>query len=316
MEPVTPKLPLIDTLKALLIFLVVFGHLLEPVISGSPLIRDLYKTIYVFHIPAFIFLAGITSRKVIQKSRLMHLCVLLVVFQVLYVMLASPASEAIVHYSVTPYWLVWFLLSLIFWRCLVPLFHRFDYPVLLSFVIAFTADQIPFLGYELSAARTLIFLPFFMVGHFYGKEIIAFLGQQKAALRAVACGGGLIIVLLFAAYIKSRFLLYGSVPATIMAGDLLNALFFRSLHYLSACAGIVAVIVLAQSGKIRMPVRFGQRSLSIFLTHGLLVMLLRDELRAVESSIGSIGFIPLTFILAIILCYLCSFFENVLRWQK
>ena len=45
-----------DNLKGILIFLVVFGHLLELV--GGPAAAWLYRLIYSFHMPAFVFCSG------------------------------------------------------------------------------------------------------------------------------------------------------------------------------------------------------------------------------------------------------------------
>ena len=47
----------IDNLKGILIFLVVFGHLLELVITKGHA-KYIYELIYSFHMPFFIFLSG------------------------------------------------------------------------------------------------------------------------------------------------------------------------------------------------------------------------------------------------------------------
>lgn len=44
----------IENLKVILIFCVIFGHLLEPLEGGY----GLYKIIYSFHMPMFLFLNG------------------------------------------------------------------------------------------------------------------------------------------------------------------------------------------------------------------------------------------------------------------
>lgn len=55
------RTPYIDNTKAVLIALVVFGHLLESVsFSGKTM---LYIAIYTFHMPAFVFLSGLCFKK-------------------------------------------------------------------------------------------------------------------------------------------------------------------------------------------------------------------------------------------------------------
>ena len=54
----TKRIYKFDNLKAILIFLVVFGHFLE-LVEGHKL---LYLTIYSFHMPLFLFLSGYFAR--------------------------------------------------------------------------------------------------------------------------------------------------------------------------------------------------------------------------------------------------------------
>ena len=50
----------IDTIKTLLIFLVVFGHLLELNLNGK--FKYIYCVIYIFHMAAFVFCSGYLFR--------------------------------------------------------------------------------------------------------------------------------------------------------------------------------------------------------------------------------------------------------------
>ena len=50
-----------DNVKALLIFLVVLGHMTTDYVSDSHLVRWTTLWIYSFHMPAFIFLSGLGS---------------------------------------------------------------------------------------------------------------------------------------------------------------------------------------------------------------------------------------------------------------
>ena len=57
-----------DNLKFILIFLVVLGHILEPLISDSINLKRLYIFIYTFHMPAFIFISGLFSKKAVEEK--------------------------------------------------------------------------------------------------------------------------------------------------------------------------------------------------------------------------------------------------------
>ncbi|WP_368917457.1 acyltransferase family protein, partial [Staphylococcus haemolyticus] len=47
-----------DNARAILIFLVVFGHMIQPYTSESKYLSALYLLIYSFHMPSFLFISG------------------------------------------------------------------------------------------------------------------------------------------------------------------------------------------------------------------------------------------------------------------
>lgn len=58
-----------DNVKALLIFLVVVGHMTSDYVSDSHLVRWTTLWIYMFHMPAFIFLSGLVHKQYITEER-------------------------------------------------------------------------------------------------------------------------------------------------------------------------------------------------------------------------------------------------------
>ena len=63
-----------DNARVLLIFLVVFGHMLQPFIDGSRGLHTLYIWIYTFHMPAFILLSGFFAKGSGDKGYIMKSC--------------------------------------------------------------------------------------------------------------------------------------------------------------------------------------------------------------------------------------------------
>ena len=59
----------IDNLKVILIFLVVFGHLIERYIDTNSTLLGVYMFIYTFHMPLFIFVSGFLSKKHLQEQK-------------------------------------------------------------------------------------------------------------------------------------------------------------------------------------------------------------------------------------------------------
>ena len=58
-----------DNVKALLIFLVVIGHMTSDYVSDSHMVRWITLWIYTFHMPAFIFISGLMHKHYITEER-------------------------------------------------------------------------------------------------------------------------------------------------------------------------------------------------------------------------------------------------------
>ena len=123
------RIPFFDNARAILIFLVVFGHMIQPFASDSHLINSLYAIIYIFHMPMFILLAGFFAkgsgkpRYILKLAK--NLLLPYLIFQLLYTGLyfilgREEWYKGILH----PQWAMWFLLSLFGWHILLILFKR------------------------------------------------------------------------------------------------------------------------------------------------------------------------------------------------
>src|SRR5690625_864252 len=108
-----------DNAKIILIFLVVFGHLIQPFISASSELNTLYLWIYTFHMPAFIFLAGFFAKGSGNKEYIINLAKKLLIpyilFQLLYTgyyfFIGKENWQTGIFYPHGPFW---FLFSLFF----------------------------------------------------------------------------------------------------------------------------------------------------------------------------------------------------------
>lgn len=267
----------IDALKGAGILLVVFGHLIEKPSAQSMLLQTLYTDIYAFHMPLFVFLSGIFARETLKSQDYRRIAWTLffplVVFQLIY--LGAGRLTGWYSYSpLTPYWLLWFIASLIGWRLLLPLFAS---PIGLAaaLIAAIFVGYDDAVGYALSAARTIYFLPFFVLGHLYGARLVALAGRHRPAFSCLF-GLSMLLVTLWwlngldgAALTGSRD--YSSA-APFPAYPGLGRLLVLSL----SLAGVLGFCALVPS-RSTMLAWFGARSLSIYLVHGLIVMVLASS---------------------------------------
>ena len=163
-----------DSLKFVLIFLVVYGHIAPRYMEGSQFNMAIFNFIYMFHMPLFIFVSGrfshIRDRKRYKQS-IFRLFETYVVFQIIrtafQVLLGGKLTIGCLY---TPQWTLWYLIALIYWRLMVyympeKWLKQRKYLIFLSVLICLMAGFIP-LDYPFVVQRTLTFLPFFVLGYY------------------------------------------------------------------------------------------------------------------------------------------------------
>lgn len=172
-----------DSLKFVLIFLVVLGHCIGSYMPVGGFNRALYNSIYTFHMPMFIFVSGMFSQikdRNKYKLGILRIMETYIVFQLIRavtpMLLTSDITlRSIASVIVGPRYTLWYLLSLIFWRLMVyftPEKVIRNYPIwiiLICIFISLFGGFIP-VGSEFSLQRTMTFLPFFFMGY-YAKDI-------------------------------------------------------------------------------------------------------------------------------------------------
>ncbi|MFW8566140.1 acyltransferase family protein [Orrella sp. 11846] len=299
-----------ESLKGLLIFLVVLGHFLEPFLT-RPEIARLYKFIYAFHMPAFVFLSGLFARAASTSEAWRMVKPLLLIF------LTFAIAYECVHYllfremsqyahQLAPYWILWYLVSLACWRLVAPTVRALPYAVVSVTVFSLAVLSTPFVGYPFSLARTFTFLPFFVVGILYGNDL----------LRLGACGrfptfiaGALLMLLVFwTSQMFSFQLLWGSVSLVRLSPDLSQSLLERVVLYGVSFAGIVALLWIVN---IALPVlsRWGANSLSVYAWHGLVVMVVKARFSPDASSMSAVELIGILAVVSACLCFIFSSYQ-------
>ena len=101
-----------DNIKGFLILLVVFGHVLYKLQATSPIINTTVDSIYMFHMPAFIFVSGYFGKS--ERSRsfesIIKLIFLFFIFNSITLFI-----EGYTDY-LQPIYSYWYLIALIVWR--------------------------------------------------------------------------------------------------------------------------------------------------------------------------------------------------------
>ena len=261
--------------KALLLFLVIYGHLIETHIGDSDFFLWQYRFIYAVHMPLFAFLSGFFLKSEYDCLKQMRTAVKIYVPAQLIAMVVIWLTEKRVLSFFTPYWHLWYLMSLFFWAGICYFAVRIKkrwkrWTVLfLSILIACLCGYADGNGRVLSLSRTLYFLPFVLLGCFLPK------GIRFAAHRRKGIVAGFVAIVLFVRFISGWpvELLYGADSFDTLA--LANGTVARLLCILVA-AGLGWALLSLLPGKALSVSRVGVDTLLIYLLHGPLVRLARN----------------------------------------
>ena len=293
---------MIDNARFILIVLVVLGHFLTTM-QGSPVLDVLYSWIYMFHMPAFVFLSGlvinaeaVTAR---QGSRLVSgLLAPLVVFTLLYEVFGLIIDQPVPSDDnlMDPYWLLWFIVALTIWRLMVPVLRSLRWPVATTLVISTLLVLISDLPAVWSIDRVIVLLPFFTAGLVVTPERIRALRTRR--WRLVSAGILVVSVPLsvWVTQLPAGFLTYNDGVESI--GDVPEFLFM----YLVATAMIVALLSLTPSSRGVMT-KWGTRTMYVYLLHGFFVRAFRSAGlgEALTSPAGLVLIVVVSVGLAIVL---------------
>ncbi|UYO00058.1 MAG: acyltransferase family protein [Devosia sp.] len=271
----TTRSAYIDNLKAILITLVVFGHIVEIGFKADGANSEIYRLIYTFHMPAFVFVSGYLSSKdrfgtSWALSFLTPISVY-IPFQFLYSSLDITFSgrSDLIYYLVRPYWLMWYLLSLAIWRAFLPFLRVTNISIPLSIGVAILAGFVVQDGGELSIGRTIFFLPFFLVGYRLRNTDLA---PQLSVWRVCAALAVLLLILLMffgpAHEANVRWLFGREGYFRLKEPEWGGA--YRLAVYLVAAAGVWSILQVTPS-RAGWWTEIGRQSLSAYVWHGFFI---------------------------------------------
>lgn len=277
----------IDSIKGVLIFLVVFGHFLESIIGWrGDYSSTLLHLIYSFHMPFFILISGYFFSVNNFNKKLLGVFLVYIIYQTIYSIPSLINGTLSYKYFYEPSWIMWFLMSMIFWMLITKVIKNITLPVIaVSIICSLLVSMCHIDGHILSYMRTIVFYPFFIIG--------LYLKQRNIGVDSVSRLRVIPLILIFILF--TSIFLYFDVDKWVLFG----LYSYNDAGYTDTEGVLLRLFVFAYSALIIILLsriikensilsRVGERSLSIYLTHGIIVIILNKFINLNDNVISVI----------------------------
>lgn len=278
----TPYSCLVDNIKVLLIFLVVFNHIIAfQLVKVDLIVRYIWYAITIFHMPAFIFISGYLSKK--PQSAMKNVKNLLIPYILGYsltwyaqIWLGKSVDYEILRPSGT---VMWYVLALFVYRLTIEALGKVRFIIPLSIILALWAGTRPEFTTYLSTSRIVVFFPFFVAGYLWKSEYTRAVRDFKGKWILIPISG-------FLLYAVPNYMITNEMPVDIFRGNhtyLLsgltdeNGIVIRLLMYLISFVLILTFFALLPDMKL--PLTFiGRNTMGIYFFHYPILIVLNGLL--------------------------------------
>lgn len=251
-----------DNIKGFLIILVVFAHCLFG-LQGRPLNNFFVDAIYMFHMPAFVFVSGFFSKSDHSRSffPMMNLVVAFVLLDGFFLLREIFSGRA--PSLVEPYFSAWYLIALIIWRLTIPYLEHvrniLPLTIFFSLIAGFWVD----IDMHFASVKIVVFYPYFMAGYLFSAELATKVQSKKFFPLGLTL---LLLTICAGVFAHETFNLTDRDLLPNSYADL-NGLFGRiSLHIIASLS--IAVLLMSSVEKVfPLLTKAGRNSLAIYLLH-------------------------------------------------
>ncbi len=263
-----------DNIKGFLMLLTVFGHILFQLQDSSAVIDVTVDIIYMFHMPAFVFVSGYFGKSERSHSfeSIIKLLFLFFIFNSIMGFIYGFGS------MLEPMYSYWYLIALAVWRLTAHRIAKFKEINLILFAAALFVGFYPSVNNTFAAARIIGFYPYYMSGYLLSRDKSEKLINQKL-LKKIALGEVLAAAAFMGSFAAYSYLDY--TDSTLQMAGYLNAIdaFKRIVLYAVAFLAIYGLRCLTPVRSLPFLTMIGRNSLWIFVLHRPFTLLLSDHMK-------------------------------------
>ncbi len=273
---------LVDNIKVLLIFLVVFNHIIAfQLVKVDVIVRYIWYAITIFHMPAFVFMSGYLSKK--PQDVLKNVKNLLIPYILgysltwyAYIWTGKSMDYELLRPSGT---VMWYVLALFIYRLTIEALGKVRFIVPLSIIFALWAGTRPEFTTYLSSSRIVVFFPFFVAGYLWKSDYTKVVRKFKGKWVLIPISGLLL-------YAIPNFMIANEIPIDIFRGnhtyrlsgmDDITGMLIRLLMYLVSF--VLVLTFLALIPDVKLPITFvGRNTMGIYFFHYPIMIVLNGLL--------------------------------------
>lgn len=270
-----------DNIKFFMIFCVVAGHTLYQFLWSGDMAKTLYLFIYCFHMPVFIFVAGLLSKNAVKEKRVETVVQYLLIYLVMKFLETIPTYILQHKIKFHFFWEdgpAWFGLAMACFMALTMVIQDYDrrYMLLFALVLGCMAGLDNHLGDHFVSMRICVFYPVFLAGFYTDPEKLRLKDKPlilKILLKLGSCLILAALLLIIAVQISKLYpflkLLKGKYPYENM-GFGITGILIRLFCYLFWILIVFAVVILVSDRK-HIASWIGRRTMSVFIWHNFII---------------------------------------------
>ncbi|MGW1591452.1 acyltransferase family protein [Streptomyces sp. NPDC002386] len=264
--------------------LIVVLHTMGSIMDRYGALHAFHVAAWAFRVPAFVVLAGVFSSagplgprhlRTLLRSIVLPALLFSVLFSVESYALGSPFT---LHITQLP-WTLWFLMSLFFWRLLLPLVAQLRHPLAVTTAVALAVGYVEEFGLQFSASRTLVYMPLFYFGWRLGQGMFSKWFESRWSLPVAAAG---VVAAGLAAWrwhrdIQGTWLSMRHAYQADTALGMEGAWLVRLAVLASAATLVLCLLRLMPKRRLPMVSALGAGGFTVYLLHPLVILPLREK---------------------------------------
>ena len=316
-----------DNLKCFLMLSVVLGHFVNQY-SDYAFMRSMSIIIYSYHMPLFIFTAGLLQKKWTKEhpftwDKPVYYIILGYLLKILIYSIKLVFHQEAEFSFFADTGIPWYMFAMAAYMVIAYVIRKWSYKVCLpvSVILALLAGYVVEIGSFLYISRILVFFPFYYAGYLLDSgQVLRFTKRRWVQIvSVVVIAAGLLVSFLCIDHIFSIIRMFTGRNAYALIRVENCGFWHRLLCYAITVAVSIAIISLTPQRKLRLAGTVGKGTLQIYFWHRLIlyIMMYSGFSDAVREGCGRL-WMPVYLLIAVVLTFLLAWppFGIPLRWLK